>query len=59
MKTYELYEQYDEMLDEVYGEVQIGGYSYYTSNVLKNVDPIAYEEGFNDYVDSLEENEDE
>lgn len=48
----ELYERYDDMLDEVYGDVSIAGMSYVTSYALKEVDPIAYRVGFNDWVDS-------
>ena len=44
--------RYDEFLDEVYGEVKIGGYFYSTSHALKEVDPIAYREGFNNWIDS-------
>lgn len=50
---YELGNMYDELLDDVYGLVQIAGLSYETSSVLKEVDHIAYREGFLDYVDGL------
>lgn len=50
-------DQYDEMLDEVYGNVQIAGYTYTTSHALKNVDPIAYRVGLSDYESSVEEDE--
>ena len=46
------YNSYDEALDEQ-GEIKIGSLTYCPSNVLKNVDEIAYRCGFNDYVDSL------
>lgn len=45
----ELYEWYDEMLDQVYGDF-MGSYS--ASRVLKEVDPIAYRVGFHDWTDS-------
>ena len=38
MKTiseYEALKKYNDFLDEVYGEVQIGAYTYYTSEALK------------------------
>lgn len=44
-------ESYDEMLNEVYGEVVFGTLSYLASQVLEAVDPIAYRCGFLDYVD--------
>ena len=49
---YELHQRYDDMLDEIYEDAQIGGYSYTTSSALKQVDPIAYRCGFCDWVAS-------
>lgn len=40
-------EQYDEMLDEQ-GDIHIGSLTYSPSQVLKEVDPIAYRCGFSD-----------
>lgn len=48
----ELFERYDEMLDECYGETAIGGYKYATSHALRLVDPTAYHCGFNDWLDN-------
>lgn len=48
-------EVYDEMLDERYGQVEIGGLFYSMSLALKKVDPIAYRRGRSDYYDSLRE----
>lgn len=47
---YEAYEAYDEYLDEQ-PDVVIGTLSYSPSRVLKLVDPIAYECGFNEFMD--------
>ena len=47
-------EQFDEWLDEIYGSIKIGGLEYYTSQVLKAVDPIAYRVMMND-LESEEE----
>lgn len=55
MSEYELEQAFDEMLDDVYGDVQIGAFTYATSSALKNVDPIAYRVGLSEYVDSIEE----
>ena len=44
-------EAYDEFLDDVYGDVKIGGYEYATSKALKDVDEIAYREGYNYWAD--------
>jgi hypothetical protein len=57
MSEYEIELAFDEFLDEVYGDVQIGAYSYATSSALKNVDPIAYRIGLSEFEDSLEEEE--
>jgi hypothetical protein len=45
------YEAYDEYLDEHIDVVVIGSLSYSPSRVLKAIDPIAYECGFNDFMD--------
>lgn len=49
---HDMEENYDEMLDDVYGPVSIAGCDYDTSRVLKEVDPIAYRVGFSDYTGS-------
>lgn len=54
LTDYEMQERYDEMLDETYGPVIIAGYTYDTSRALKEVDPIAYSVGLNDYESFLE-----
>jgi hypothetical protein len=46
-------EMYDEMLDDCEGPVNLCGMTYSASHVLREVDPTAYRCGFNDYVDSL------
>jgi hypothetical protein len=48
----DLEERYENMLDEVYGLVSIGGYKYSTSRALKEVDPTAFRCGFSDWLDS-------
>lgn len=40
---------YDDMLDEVYGDIEICGYSYCASIALYRVDPIAYRVGRSDW----------
>ena len=57
MTQYELEEAYNDMLNDVYGTVIIAGYEYDTSRALKEVDPIAYSVGMNDYESSLEESD--
>jgi hypothetical protein len=45
--------QYNDLLDEVYPMVKIGYSEFYPSEVMRSMDPIAYEEGFTEYCDSL------
>ena len=49
-------EMYEESLD-MDGPVRIGNLEYSASMVLREVDPVAYREGFNDFVDYLYEDE--
>lgn len=46
-------EEYDDMLDSCYPDIEIMGMTYSTSKVLSEVDPIAYRCGHSDYNDSL------
>ena len=43
-------DQFDGMLDES-GTVEAGGYSFYPSRILKELDPIAYSISLNNYAD--------
>lgn len=52
LEEFELEEFYQDFLDDIYGQVNIGGYKYDTSMALKNIDPTAYRCGFNDWLDS-------
>ena len=42
---------WDDLLDEVCGEVEVCGYTYYASRVLALVDEVAYRYGKNDWLD--------
>lgn len=42
---------WDDLLDDVYGEVKICGYEYCASRVLSLVDEVAYRCGKNDWLD--------
>jgi hypothetical protein len=52
-----LHASYDDMLDDVHGDVTIGEYSYPTSMALKQVDHVAYRCGFVDWLDAEISNE--
>jgi hypothetical protein len=53
--TLEIEEQFDEMLDETNELIKIGTLTYLPSQVLKNVDPIAYRIGLSEFEDYLDE----
>lgn len=55
----ELEEMFDEMLDETGEEVKIGYSTFYPSQILANCDPIAYRIGLDEFIDYLQEQEDE
>ena len=59
VSDWEIEEQYKDMLDDCFGTVNVAGHEYETSRLLKEVDPIAYQVGLNDYEASLEEEGDE
>ncbi len=46
------YNRFDDMLDES-GPVVIAGLEFNPSAILKEMDPIAYDTSFNDYMDSI------
>ena len=46
------YDYYDSMLDSE-GLVTVAGMIFYPSDVLKKMDRIAYDTGFNDYMDAI------
>jgi len=58
-EDYEIEIEYREMLDEVYGTVKIGNAEFWASEVLRECDPIRYQEGLFDYEATLEEDEEE
>ncbi len=58
-KYEELVELYNEMIDELEGDVVVCGMSYPASRVLRECDPIAWRVGFHDWLsDEFEELED-
>ena len=48
----EAYSVYEEMLDES-GPIEVAGIEFFPSQILKEMDAIAYRCGFNDYMDAL------
>ena len=51
MEDYEMIENYNDFLDEVNPEIVIGSLRYSPSQVLREVDPIAYNIGLSEYQD--------
>lgn len=51
---YILHENYDDFICECHGpSVKICGYDYYTADAHRSVDPIAYYEGFKNWLSSM------
>lgn len=48
-------DQYDVWLDELHGEVSLGGSIFSPSEIIKELRPIDYRVGFNDYIDTLKD----
>lgn len=48
----EMEDRYQDTLDEIYGEVDIAGHSFSTGRALRELDEIAFREGFNNWIDS-------
>lgn len=44
-------EAYDQMLDDIYGCVKVTNYTYPTSQALRELDPIAYNQGVADFTE--------
>lgn len=50
-------EQFNYYFDNNHGDVVIGNYTFSAADVLKEFDPIAYNEEFNNYLDLINENQ--
>ena len=49
------YEQFDLMLDEVYGSIVIDGIEFRASQILRECDPLVYEVHYVDANDACDE----
>lgn len=49
----DLEQMYDEWLDELEGMVRVGAIEFFASDVLREMDPIAYRVGLHDYIDHM------
>jgi hypothetical protein len=50
-------EEYEDMLNDCYGDIDVCGMKWPASLVLKRVDPIAFRVGLSDYESFREEEE--
>lgn len=55
----ELEEMFDEMLDETGEPARVGSLQFSPSEVLHNCDPIAYRIALDEFIDYLQEQEDD
>ena len=44
---------YEEFLNEIYPEITIGELIFYPGQIIRKLDPVAFQCGKNDYEDSL------
>ena len=51
--AFEVKTMFDEMLDESYPIVTMGALTFYPSQILRDCDPIAYNEALLDFEDSI------
>ena len=49
----ELRERFDDLLDDLQGEVKILGYTFFASRILRDVDLVVYECELRNYADSI------
>lgn len=50
-----LMEDFDYFFDDVNGDIIIAGISFSPADILKEMDPIAYQEEFNSYLNMIVE----
>jgi hypothetical protein len=55
--AFEVKKMFDEMLDESYPIVEMGKLKFYPSQILRECDPIAYNEALLDFEDAVIQNE--
>ena len=57
--AFEVKKMFDEMLDESYPIVTMGTCTFYPSQILRECDPIAYNEALLDFEDAIVKNQKE
>ena len=49
----ELHKEFDYYFDDIHGDVIIAGITFSPADILKELDPVAYNEEFNSFVDNM------
>ena len=52
-KVKRLMENFNYYLDDLYGDIKICGVTFSPSDILKEFDPVAYNQEFNHYLDDM------
>lgn len=52
ISEYDATERFDDFLNEMYEPIRLCGYDYDAARAFKEVDPIAYRQEFNNWLDS-------
>jgi uncharacterized protein (DUF2164 family) len=47
---------YDELLNDCYGEIKLGNLVFSPAEIIKRLDPVAYNQGLLDFEDTMREN---
>ena len=55
----EHYDEYDEFLNSVYGDVNLGNFTFDPARIIKELDPIAYRVGYADFTSEQNYDEEE
>jgi hypothetical protein len=58
-QAFEVKKMFDEMLDESYPILEMGTLKFYPSQILRECDPIAYNEALLDFEDAIVQNQGE
>lgn len=49
----ELQKEFDYYFDDIHGDVILAGITFSPADILKELDPIAYNEEFNSFLDNM------
>jgi hypothetical protein len=51
-----LQEDFNYYFDDLYGDIVLAGITFSASDILRNMDPVAYNQEFMNYIDDIEVN---